>query len=342
MTRHSILRTTLLLLAVNLTALAASTNKTKVVFPTVGSLESLDPRFAQLVPLDAKIEKLAEGFIWSEGPVWVPSERCLLFSDIPNNVVNRWKEGEGVSPFLWPSGYTGKRPRGGEVGSNALLFDGNGRLVLCEHGDRRVARLESNGTKTTLAEFYLYRRLNSPNDAVYRSNGDLYFTDPPYGLEKRNEDPQKELLFNGVFRLPQNGQLELLTTAMTYPNGIAFSPDERTLYIANSDPAQPVWMAWDLKADGSITNARVFFDAKALAKDRKGLPDGMKIDNKGNLFGAGPGGILVLSPDGKHLGTIMTGEPTSNCAWGDDGSVLYMTCNMNLCRIKTKTKGKGF
>ncbi len=213
---------------------------------------------------------------------------------------------------------------------------------MCQQGDRCIARQEPNGNITVLVEYYEYRRFNSPNDAVYRSNGDLYFTDPPYGLEKRNDDPKKELMFNGVFRLAANGHLDLLLRDLTFPNGIAFSPDEKTLYIANSDPDRPVWMAYPVKPDGSLGEGRVFFDASSLAKNKKGLPDGMKVDRQGNIFAAGPGGVLVFTPAGKHLGTINTGDIASNCAWGNDGSELYITSNGFVCRIKTLTKGKGF
>jgi gluconolactonase len=215
-----------------------------------------------------------------------------------------------------------------------------------EHGDRRVARLEKDGkTKTTLADKYMGARLNSPNDGVFKSNGDLYFTDPPYGLMVKDADgfPGQELDFCGVYRLSKDGKLTLLTKEMSKPNGIAFSPDEKTLYVANSDPARPIWMAFPVKADGTLGKGRVFFDATEFVKaEKKGLPDGMKVDRDGNLFATGPGGVLVLSPEGKHLGTLATGVPTSNCGWGDDGSVLYVTADKDLCRIKTLTKGKGF
>jgi gluconolactonase len=330
-------------LATGTLALAAEAKKkAPISYPTLGKVERLDPRLDQLIPPGAMIEKLAEGFDWAEGPVWIASESCLLFSDVPKNVVYRWKAGEEVKEFLKPSGYTGSATRGSEPGSNGLLLDKSGRLVLCEHGDRRVARLEKNGRKTTLAEFYQYRRLNSPNDAVYHSNGDLYFTDPPYGLEKLNADPLKELLFNGVYRLPRTGELQLLTKELTFPNGIALSPDEKTLYVANSDSDRPIWSAFPVLPDGTLGKGRVFFDAASLIKGRKGLPDGLKVDKHGNLFATGPGGVLVITPKGEHLGTINSGEATANCAWGDDGSVLYMTCDMFLCRIKTNTKGKGF
>jgi len=214
--------------------------------------------------------------------------------------------------------------------------------VLCEHGDRRISRLEKTGRKTTLADYYVNRRFNSPNDLVFKANGDLYFTDPPYGLEGKEKDPEKELLFSGLFLLRKTGEVVLLTSQLTYPNGLAFSPDEKTLYVAVSDPAHPVIMAYAMNQDGTLGDGRVFFDAAPLVPGRKGLPDGMKVDKNGNLFATGPGGVLILTPDGKHLGTINTGEPTANCAWGNDGSTLYITANSYLCRVKTQTKGEGF
>jgi gluconolactonase len=310
---------------------------------TLGAIERLDPRLDAIIPPGALIEKLAEGFDWSEGPVWIKEGAYLLFSDVPSNTVYKWKAGKGVSEFLHPSGYTGATPRGGEPGSNGLTVDSQGRLVLCEHGDRRVARLEKDGHKTTLADRYDGKRLNSPNDLVYHSNGDLYFTDPPYGLEKNVDDPKKELAFQGVYRVKPSGEITLLTSELSRPNGIAFSPDEKTLYVAVSDPKRAVWMAYDVKSDGTLANGRVFFDATALVgPEHKGLPDGMKVDQNGNVFATGPGGVFVFSPDGKHLGTINTGEATANCGWGEDGSVLYITADMYICRIKTLTKGKGF
>src|SRR5438874_3023990 len=321
---------------------ATGTNHNPTGTRTIGKLESKDPRFEQLVAPDAAIEKLAQGFAWAEGPIWMKKGEYLLFSDVPQNVIYRWKEAEKVTEFLKPSGYTGTIPRGGEPGSNGLTVDSEGRLVLCEHGDRRVARLERDGQKTTLADRYQGKRFNSPNDLVYHSNGDLYFTDPPYGLEGKNEDPKKELPFNGVYRLKPNGDLTLLTDKLTFPNGLAFSPDEKTLYIAVSDPARAIWMAYDVKEDGTIDHGRVFFDTTSLVKGHKGLPDGMKADKRGNLFATGPGGVFIFSPDGKHLGTLNTGEATANCNWGNDGSVLYITADMYLCRIRTKTSGAKF
>jgi len=317
--------------------------KKKTEYPTLGSVERNDPALDKLIPPDAKIERLAQGFAWAEGPVWSKRDGYLLFSDVPKNTVYKWTEGSmTATEFLKPSGYTGTRSRGGEPGSNGLVIDSAGRLVLCQHGDRRVARLEPNRHFKPLAQYYHWRRFNSPNDAVYKSNGDLYFTDPPYGLEGGTNDPKKELQFSGVYRLAPNGNITLLTAELTFPNGIAFSPDERTLYVAVSDPQHAVWMAYALNPYGLISSGRIFFDATATVKEKKGLPDGMKVDRAGNLFATGPGGVLIFSPQGKHLGTINTGEATANCNWGDDGSILYITANDKLCRIKTKTKGKGF
>ena len=309
---------------------------------TLGKIERLDPALDELIAPGSKMEKLAEGFDWSEGPIWMKKGGFLLFSDVPQNVVYKWKEGQGITEFLKPSGYTGSTPRGGEPGSNGLTVDSQGRLVLCEHGDRRVARLEADGTKRTLADRYQGKRFNSPNDLVYHSNGDLYFTDPPYGLEGKNEDPKKELPFNGVYRLKRNGDLTLLTDKLTFPNGIAFSPDEKMLYVAVSDPKQAIWMAYRMQEDGTLGAGRLFFDATSLVKGHKGLPDGMKVDKKGDLFATGPGGVFIFSAEGKHLGTLNTGQATANCNWGEDGSTLYITADMYLCRIRTKTSGAKF
>ena len=306
-----------------------------------GSIERVDPRFDTLVPPGAYIEKLAEGFDWSEGPVWIPDGEYLLFSDVPQNVVFKWKEGEGVSEFLRPSGFTGSEGSGREPGSNGLLLDSSGRLVLCQHGDRRVARLGSDGSFEGLVSHFEGKRFNSPNDAAYRRNGDLYFTDPPYGLTGLNDSPLKELDFNGVYRLTAAGELSLLTREVSFPNGIAFSPDEKNLYVAVSDRDKPVLMVYDVDSDGNIENGRVFFDTKPWMDDHRGIPDGLKVDIHGNLFATGPGGVNVFAPDGEFLGRINTGVATANCGWGDDGSVLYITADSYLLRIKLSTTGYG-
>lgn len=315
--------------------------------PTFGTIEvsdPQDPRFHRIVPHSAVIEKLADGFDWSEGPVWDKKGGYLLFSDVPQNTVYQWKEGAKPRVFLKPSGYTGKSQRGGEPGSNGLNLDPKGRLVLCQHGDRRVARLADDGKSfVTLADRYEGKRFNSPNDSAYHSRGDLYFTDPPYGLLGQNNDPEKELAFNGVYRLAKDGTVTLLTREMTFPNGIAFSPDEKTLYVANSDPNKAVWMAFPVNEDGTLGKGRVFADSSAAVKaGKKGLPDGMKTDRAGNLFATGPGGVYVFDPDGAHLGTLNTGEATANCGWGGDGSTLYITADMFIGRIRLTTKGHGF
>ncbi len=316
-------------------------------FPKPPGIERLDPALDRLVAPDAPIEVLAGGYDWTEGPVWVREGGYLLFSDIPPNRIHRWKEGEGATLYLTPSGYTGSEPRGGEVGSNGLILDRDGRLLLAQHGDRRVARMDAplgspQPTFTTLADRYNGARFNSPNDLVVHSNGDIYFTDPAYGLEKQWNDPKREIPFAGVYRRGKDGTVTLLTRDMTRPNGLAFSPDERRLYVAQSDATAAIWRVFDVTSDGTLENGRVLYDATPQGKTRKGLPDGLKIDTDGNLFATGPGGVLVLSPEGKHLGTIMTGQATSNCAFGDDGRTLYMTADDYLMRVKLKTKGRGF
>jgi gluconolactonase len=310
----------------------------------VGRLVPEDPRFNALVSPDAKIEVLATGFAWSEGPIWLRDRGFLLFSDIPRNAIMKWSMEDGLSLFIKPSGYTGIAPYGKEPGSNGLTVDGLGQLVSCEHGDRRVARLDWNGGKRTLADAYEGKRLNSPNDLVYRrATGDLYFTDPPYGLPTQSdEDPRKELPFNGVYKVSADGTITLLVRDMTRPNGLAFSPDEKTLYVAQSDRAQAIWNAFPVKDDGTLGERRLFADVTELAKTLEGLPDGLKVDRAGHLFATGPGGVLVYTPDGTRLGRIETGQATANCAWGDDGSTLYITANTLLLRIKTLTKGAGW
>jgi gluconolactonase len=301
-----------------------------------------DPRFDQLVQKGAKLEKIADGFIWVEGPVWDKKEQALLFSDIPANRVYRWKDGQGVQPFLISSGYSGTAPFAGqEPGSNGLTIDLNGRLVLCKHGDRQIARLETDGTSTTLADRYDGHRINSPNDLVFKSNGDLYFTDPPFGLPNAFDDPGKAPV-QGVYRLSKDGKLTLLIADIKAPNGIAFSPDEKTLYVSDVDPERAAWLAYDVMPDGTVRNGRVFFDATRWRKDPFFGPDGFKVDKSGNLFGARPGGISVFAPDGTHLGDIETGHPTSNVAWGEDGYTLFMTGGNSVYRVRLATRGMGF
>ena len=327
-------------------ALAQQTAKATPIALAPGSrIERLDPAFDALVPRDAQVETLAEGFDWTEGPVWRHAGGYLLFSDIPKNTIYRFKEGEGLSVFLRPAGYAlGTNPPGRELGSNAITFDAKGMLVVADHGNRGISRWnDSLFTRTVVVDRYEGKRFNSPNDLVWASNGDLYFTDPSYGLRGGNADPAKEIPFNGVFRLAASGQLSLVTRDLTFPNGVALSPDGRTLYVAVSDGEHPNIWAFPVNADGSTGQGRVFYDASARVQQKlPGALDGLKIDAKGNVFTSGPGGILVLSPTGKHLGTIVPGDVVSNCAFGGDGSTLYMTVNHRLMRVRTSTKGLGF
>lgn len=302
-----------------------------------------DPRLDALVPKHAKLEKLADGFDWSEGPVWDASRKRLLFSDIPKNMIWEWSQGSGLKPFLKPAGYTGASKRGGESGCNGLAFDSKGRLILCQHGDRRVAKLNDDGkTFTTIADRYRGRRFNSPNDLVFKSNGDLYFTDPPYGLEKGQDDPARELDFCGVYRVRSDGQVTLLTKEITRPNGIGFSPDEKTLYVACSDPKMAIWMAYAMKSDGTLGEGKIFHDCTKQVGKYKGLPDGLKLDTLGNLFATGPGGVSVFTPQADYLGRIDPGHATANCGWGEDGATLFLTANKTLYRIKLQSRGLGF
>ena len=307
---------------------------------TLGRLERLSAELDQLVSADAKIEVLASGFTWTEGPVWVgDADGYLLFSDIPRNSIFRYQPGtqtgQGVSLFMHPSGYTGVTYYGLEPGSNGLFLDRQGRLGLCEHGDRRVSLLTPGGGKITLADRYQGKRLNSPNDAVVMSNGDVYFTDPPYGLPFRFDDPLRELDFCGVYRVRPSGELTLLTKDIERPNGIALSPDEKTLYVAQSHPEQATWTRFDVREDGTLGNSRLLFDATGRVGKEPGLPDGMVVDSRGYLWASGPGGIFVLSSEGELLGRLVTGQRTSNCTLGP-GGWLYITADSYLCRIQTQ------
>jgi gluconolactonase len=310
---------------------------------SVGKILALDPHFYDLIAQGTQVEVLADSFIWAEGPVWVKQDAFLLFSDIPRNTIYKWKEGMGVSIFLRPSGYTGLLPYSHEPGSNGLIIDRKGELVACEHGDRRITAMPlTKGGKWTLADNYRGKRFNSPNDIVQKSNGDFYFTDPYYGLPERDKDTGREMAFTGVFRISGDRNVSLLVDSLL-PNGLAFSPDEKILYVGQSDPQRPIILAYPVRGDGTLGNGRLFFDATSLTKQGlTGAPDGMKVDAAGNLFTTGPGGLLVISPEGKLLGRIETGQPTANCAWGDDGSTLYITANNTLCRIRTKTRGNRF
>ena len=315
------------------------------MFPRVGNIERLHSDIDALIPEDATIEVLAMGFTWSEGPVWIPDAdgglppHSLLFSDIPNNRIHCWNAKSGLSVFLEPAGFTGPASYGRERGSNGLALDREGRLLCCEHGDRRISVLEKNGGKRTLADSWDGKRFNSPNDLAVHDSGAIYFTDPPYGLPNGFDDERREIDFCGVFRVQPNGEVDLLCKTMTRPNGIAFSPDQRKLYVAQSDPDAPVVKVFNVNKNGLLDAGKIFFDASNLSATRKGMPDGLAVDTKGNLFATGPGGVLVLSANGTHLGTILTGQKTANCCFGEDGRSLFMTADMHLCRMQLTTSG---
>ncbi|MGB7549381.1 MAG: SMP-30/gluconolactonase/LRE family protein [Terracidiphilus sp.] len=315
-------------------------------------IERLNPALAEIVPADARVETVASGFKWTEGPIWIHAG-YLLFAEIPSNSIRKLMPDGDVSIFMQPSGYLGSTPYGGpEPGSNGMTLDRAGRLTVAGHAERNVWRLESldpHATKTVLADSFEGKALNSPNDLVYGSDGSLYFTDPPYGLRTQSDsDPSKQLQVNGVYRIPgaqaqkpgappANSRLQLLIKDLPRPNGIAFSPDDKFLYVNNTGPKK-LWMRYPVLKDGTLGKGQVFFDA--TADQRPGAPDGMKVDVKGNVYSAGPGGIWIFSPSGKHLGTIVLPHIAGNLNWGgSDSKTLYITDSGDILRIRLKIPG---
>jgi gluconolactonase len=312
-----------------------------------GEVVKLDPKLDGIVATNAKVEKLAGNLGFAEGPVWVRQGGYLLLSDIPANVINKWTPDGKISVAVKPSGFTGadasdvgsQNNNGKEVvtliGSNGVTLDREGRIVFAAHGDRAVVRIEKNGQRTVLADRYEGKRLNSPNDLVYKADGALYFTDPPFGLRKRDEDPKKELTFDGVYLL-KDGKLQLLDKTFTAPNGIALAPGEKYLYV--DDSAKKLIMRFDVQSNGTISNGKTFIDMNS--DQAPGVPDGMKVDQNGNVYCTGPGGVWIMSPEGKHLGTVKAPEIPANLAFGDsDGKTLYLTARMGLYRIRLKIAG---
>ncbi len=315
-------------------------------------VERLDPAASAIVPADAQLRKLATGYTWTEGPVWI-RDGYLLFAEIPSNTIRKVVPGTGATIWLRPSGYLGSAPfKGREPGSNGMTLDARGRLTVAGHGQRDVYRVDSlgePGKHTILADTYRGKRLNSPNDLVYRSDGSLYFTDPPYGLPMQNDsDPGKQLAVNGVYRIagaadqppgaaPRRDRLQLLVSDLPRPNGIAFSPDQKFLYVSNTEPRK-LWMRYPVNADGTLGPGAVFFDASS--DPRRGNPDGIKVDTAGNVYGAGPGGVWIFSPAGKHLATIAVPEVVSNLGWGgEDGRALFITATSSVYRIDLSVPG---
>jgi len=304
-------------------------------------IQRLDPAFDALVAPDAPVEKIAEGFHWSEGPVWL--DGALIFSDVPANIAYRWKPGDAKAAiFLQPSGGGEAVPGVREAGSNGLARDAQGRLLLCQGATHRIARYE-HGTFTTIADRYQGKRFSSPNDLAVRRDGDIYFTDPPYGFTDGDASPLKELPFNGVYRVTPAGEVTLLLKHLTRPNGIGFSPDEKILYVDVSEQKAARILAYDVQPDGTLAGERLFFDAQPLLDaGAHGPCDGLKVDCAGNVWCAAADGVIVVSPAGKLLGRIITGEPCGNCNWGGDGSTLYIASNWLIARVPTLTKGAGW
>jgi gluconolactonase len=311
----------------------------------IGGVERFAPELDALIVPGTAVEKLGDGIQWAEGPVWARDGGYLLFSDPPGNVMRKWTRDGGVVEFLRPSGLVGDASAMREAGSNGLIVGRDGALLMADSGNRAIARVDlATKQKTILVDRFEGKRFNSPNDLVQAKDGAIYFTDPPYGLKDDIHSPMKEVPFSGVYRLSPDGKLALLEKSLNFPNGIALSPDERILIVSNSDPQRPVILRYALGSDGMPTGSSLFFDAAPLMKSNApGLPDGMKIDVHGNLFASGPGGIFVFTPDAKLLGLIeIPGKPIANCAFGEDGSTLFLTASDTLACIRTRTKGIGF
>jgi gluconolactonase len=303
--------------------------------PAQESVERLDAKLDTIIAPDAVVENLCQGFQWSEGPVWDKKEQRLLFSDVPRNTIYEWREGmKEAQVFMKPSGFTGVSPYGREAGSNGLAIDAKGQLLLCEHGDRRVAYLTPEGGKRTLTDHYQGKRFNSPNDLAIARNGTVYFTDPPYGLPSKDQEKFRELDFHGVYRVGSDGVAYLLTKELDRPNGLALSPDETILYVAQSHGPKPVIMAYPIKENGDIGEGKVFFDTKGLSGPV--APDGIKVNAQGIVFSTGPGGVLILDDQGKLLGRIICGRATANVAFGPDEKSLFITSKDRLLRIKLR------
>ena len=302
----------------------------------VGSIVRLDPSFDSLVPKDAVIEKVAGGFDFTEGPLWRP-DGILWFSDVTGNVVRSLTPAGQATVLIPKAGGETTAPPGSFIGPNGMIEDKDGFVLLCQHTNRRIVRVARDLTVTPYIEKFEGKRFNSPNDMVYRADGTLYFTDPPYGLLKQDDDPAKELKFNGVYRYA-NGRLTAEVKDLTRPNGIALSPDGKTLYVANSDEKKRIWMRYEVATDGGVSNGRLFADV--TAEKEAGLPDGLKVDSLGNVWATGPAGVWVFSPEGKHLGTIKPPEGPANCNWGGDGKTLYIAAEKGVYRIKLAVMGE--
>lgn len=324
--------------------LFANCKQNKTVEPSTikylkeGVIELLDEELNDVLNPKSQLEILSEGHDWTEGPLWLDDMEMLLFSDIPRNTVYSWHKKKGTKIYLKPSGFTGENFEGSEPGANGLLLDPHGSLVLCQHGNRVVAKMASpldqpSSVFTELVADYQGRKLNSPNDAIFDSMGNLYFTDPPYGLPKQMKDASKELNFQGVYKSDLSGNTRLIDSTLSRPNGIALSPDEKKLLVANSDPEKAIWISYEFNKDGTVATKKTFFDVTHLTSKEKGLPDGLKINRKGFVFATGPGGVFIFNRDGKHLGTIKTGQATSNVALNKNETELYITADSYILKL---------
>jgi len=325
--------------------LAGSAMAASAPYPLIGQITTYDPSFADIVPADARIEKIADGITWAEGPAWVRDGGYLLFSDVPKNRMYRWSQRDGLSVFLEPSGYAG--PDDGtlrEPGSNGLLSEPQGTLLLADSGSRSIARFDPRTkAKQQLATRFEGHRFNSPNDMARGKDGKIFFTDPPYGLKDIDRSAVRELAFSGVFRLDVDGSVHLIDDSLKFPNGVVLSADGRKLYVSNSDPARPVWMVYQLDSRGNVTEKHQLADASDLQRaGGMGNPDGMCMDSQGRLFASAPGGLLVMDADGRRLGRIETGSVVSNCEFGDDGHMLYMTSSNFIARVRVRAMGMDF
>lgn len=319
--------------------LAACTGKQP--YKTIGNIEKLDNSLDSIITPGALVEVIADGLDWSEGPLWIEKEQMLLFSDVPRDTIFKWTEAKGKEVYLTPSGYTDTAKRGGEMGSNGLTLDREGNLLLAQHGNRQIAKMDApvNHPKpiyTSVAAQYKGKKFNSPNDVVVNSMGEIFFTDPPYGLEKNMDDPKKELPFQGVYKIKKSGELVLLTDSLTRPNGLVIMPGEKTLLIANSDPQKPNWYAFDLGSGDSLSNGRIFYSCKENNQPLKGVPDGMKADSRGNIFASGSGGIWIFNRYGKLAGKIKLNDAVSNCALSADEKTLFISNDMYVLRVKMR------
>lgn len=327
-----------LALAVLCALITHNTRAQQADAPPEATIERYSPELDAIIKPNAKIEVIAGGFSWVEGPVWVEREKMLLVSDVFGNTIYKWTAAGGKQPYLTPSGYTQNIPRGGETGSNGLTFNEKGQLVLCQHGDRRVSVMNAplsspKADYITLADNYKGKKFNSPNDIAIRKNGDVYFTDPPYGLEKNIDDPAKQLPYQGVYRIAKNGKVTLLTDTLSRPNGIAFFPGEKQLLVANSDPKRAYWYIYDVQKDGTLANGRIFINPAEAFKKEPRAPDGFKIDAQGNVFASGPGGLWIFNKKGVGIGRIKISTKASNCAFTPDHKTLFVTANHHVLKI---------